>query len=85
MKNADELAWFEGQVFEAAQKVVRSRGRNESTVLELLGVLRLDYPEFSEKAIRNCVVSKCGENKPETFERVSRGLYRLGTSSFTSS
>jgi hypothetical protein len=81
MRNAEDLAQFDRLLFDAARKLIQAKGRNEFAILELVRQLRLDYPEFSENAIRKHVVSKCGQTDARSFERSGKGLYGLGASS----
>jgi hypothetical protein len=67
MRNAEDLAQFDRVLFDAARKLIEAKGRNEFAILELVRQLKLDYPEFSENAIRKHVVSKCGQTDARSF------------------
>ena len=86
MRDSDDQARLDERILDAARKVVQCRGRNEFTVREIVRLLRFDYPEFSEGAIRKSVISQCSRSAadssmagPGNFERMGNGLYRLGS------
>jgi hypothetical protein len=66
---------FNERILEAARGVVRTKRRNEFTVQEIVRMLRNDYPEFTESAIRASVIAWC--RPAGEFERVGNGPYRL--------
>lgn len=84
MRDSDDQARLDERILDAARKVVQSRGRNEFTVREIVRLLRFDYPEFSEGAIRKSVISQCSRSAadssmsgPGNFERMGNGLYAI--------
>jgi hypothetical protein len=84
MTNAEDVERFHQQILEAARWVVLTRRRNEFTIQELVLRLREDYPEFSERAIREGIaansrqtVSARNGGSQVAFERIGPTGYRL--------
>ena len=84
MRNAEDLERLHERILETARGIVRTKRRNEFTVREIVQLLRGDYPEFTKKAIRTSVISRCRRSVPDQdiaiygdFERIGHGVYRL--------
>jgi hypothetical protein len=57
MKDAEDVERFHQQIVDAARWVVLTKRRNEFTLQEIVLRLREDYPEFSERAIREGIAA----------------------------
>jgi hypothetical protein len=86
MRNAEDVERFHEQILEAARWVVLTKRRNEFTVQEIVLRLREDFPEFTEKAIREGIVAKSRQTASArdggsqvAFERIGPTGYRLVT------
>jgi hypothetical protein len=86
MRNAEDVEKFHEQILEAARWVVQTKRRSEFTAQEIVLRLRDDYPEFSEKAIREGVAAKSRQRASArnggsqvAFERTGPTGYRLVT------
>ena len=84
MRNAEDLERLHERILETARGVVRAKRLNEFTVKEIALQLRDEYPEFTERAIRTDVISRCRQIAPDQntaihgdFERIGHGAYRL--------
>jgi hypothetical protein len=84
MRNAEDVEKFHEQILKAARWVVLTKRRNEFTSQEIVLRLREDYPEFSEKAIREGVAAKSRQTASArnggsqvVFERIGPTGYRL--------
>jgi hypothetical protein len=67
---------------EAARWVVLTKRRNEFTVQEIVLRLREDYPEFTEKAIREGIVAN-SRQKTSARDRGSRVSFeRIGPTGY---
>lgn len=80
----DRTSGCREEILKAARDVVREKGRNEFTVLEIISRLQSLGADCSESTIRTHITSRCCRNAPknhavtyEDFERITRGLYRL--------
>jgi len=72
------------EVLGAAREIVRRKGKNEFTVVEVIDFLRRQGSEYEDSTIRTHIVSRCCGNANkhhgttyDDFRRVSRGVYRL--------
>lgn len=88
MRDADDIARFNERILDAARTVVQSKGSNEFTIQEIVRLIRSDYPEFSEGAIRKSVISQCSRSGgdsamawPGNFKKIRNGLFHLRISS----
>ena len=84
MRNAEDAERFHEQILEAARWIVLTKRRNEFTVQEIVLRLKEDYPEFSERAIREGIAAKSRETASArnggsqvAFERIGPTGYRL--------
>jgi hypothetical protein len=84
MRSAEDLERVHERIVETARGVVRAKQRNEFAVQEIARLLRDDYPEFTEKAIRKDGISRCRQRALDQntaihgdFERIGHGAYRL--------
>jgi hypothetical protein len=81
---SDRTSTCREQILEAARGIVRERGRNEFTILEIVNRLKDTGAGFSGSTIRTHITSRCCRNAPknhavtyEDFERIARGCYRM--------
>jgi hypothetical protein len=86
MRNAEDVEKFHEQILEAARWVVLTKRRNEFTVQEIVLRVRQDYPEFSERAIREGIAANSRQVAPArngggqvAFERIGPTGYCLVT------
>jgi hypothetical protein len=85
MRNVEDVERFHEQILEAARWIVLTKRRNEFTVQEIVLRLREDFPEFTEKAIREGIVAKSRQTASardggsQAFERIGPTGYRLVT------
>ena len=61
MRNAEDLESVSRRILEAARWIVLTKRRNEFTVQEIVLRLKEDFPEFSERAIREGIAAKSRE------------------------
>jgi hypothetical protein len=86
MRNAEDIKKFHEEILKAARLVVLTKRRNEFTIQELVLRLREDYPEFSERAIREGIAANSRQTASArnggsevAFERIGPTGYRLVT------
>jgi len=86
MRNAEDVERFHEQILEAVHWVVLTKRRNEFTVQEIVLRLREDYPEFTERAIREGIAATSRQTASArdggsqvAFERIGPTAYRLVT------
>jgi hypothetical protein len=84
MRDAEDAERFHKQMLEAARWIVLTKRRNEFTVQEIALRVREDYPEFSERAIREGIAANSRQLAPArnggsevAFERIGPTGYRL--------